>query len=82
MYFETHKEELLANAEARIEQMKHLQELGLVPLDGDFVPSVHYPPITQYEGCDQDELYGDYTLPADGLMDVYVHFPFCENPWR
>ena len=79
MYFETHKEELLANAEARIEQMKHLQELGLVPLDGDFVPSVHYPPITQYEGCDQDELYGDYTLPADGLMDVYVHFPFCEN---
>lgn len=79
MYFKEKKAELLANADARVEQLKKLQELGLICDDGEFVPSVHYPPITQYDFCQQTNIYEGYTPPADGLMDIYVHFPFCER---
>ena len=72
-----HKEELLRHAEEVFSQVEELQRLGLVCKDGDFVPSVHYPPITQYDPCDIDEYFKTYTLPADGMMDVYVHIPFC-----
>jgi len=54
-----------------------LQREGLIPKHGDFVPSVHYPPITQYDPLSEDELLGTYTVPSDGLLDVYVHIPFC-----
>ncbi|HWQ96237.1 MAG TPA: radical SAM protein [Candidatus Methylomirabilis sp.] len=56
-----------------------LQAAGLICHDGDFVPSVHYPPITQYSAITEDELFAGYTLPQDGLLDIYVHIPFCER---
>lgn len=71
------KAELLAHAEQTFAQVEELQRLGLICDDGDFVPSVHYPPITQYNSCDIDEYFETYTMPADGMMDVYVHIPFC-----
>ena len=73
------REDLLVRAKARIGDMKRLQELGLIPKDGDFVPSVHYPPITQYPPTTEEELFASYTLPEDGLLDIYVHLPFCER---
>ena len=51
--------------------------MGLICDDGDFIPSVHYPPITQYNSCDIDTYFKTYTQPADGMMDIYVHIPFC-----
>ena len=71
------KAELLAHAEEVFAQVEELQRLGLICDDGDFVPSVHYPPITQYNSCDIDEYFETYTQPADGMTDVYVHVPFC-----
>jgi oxygen-independent coproporphyrinogen III oxidase len=71
--------ELLAKARQRVDQVKKLQAAGLICYDGDFVPSVHYPPITQYPFITQDDLLVGYTLPQDGLLDVYVHIPFCEQ---
>lgn len=71
------KAELLNHAEEVFAKVQEYQRLGLVCDDGDFVPSVHYPPITQYDPCDIDEYFKTYTLPADGLMDIYVHIPFC-----
>lgn len=71
------KDELLRHAEEVFAKVQKYQRLGLVCDDGDFVPSVHYPPITQYEPCDIDAYLQSYTLPADGLMDIYVHIPFC-----
>ena len=56
-----------------------LQELGLECDDGDFVPSVHYPPITQYPLETEETVFEGYTPPADGRMDLYVHFPFCKQ---
>ena len=79
MYYTQNKDALFENAEKRINQLKKLQELGLLCKDGEFVPSVHYPPITQYDFCEQNNIYDGYTLPEDGLIDVYIHFPFCEN---
>jgi len=73
-----HKD-LLAKALQRIDEIKKLQVAGLICHDGDFVPSVHYPPITQYPATTEDELLANYTLPHDGLLDVYVHIPFCEQ---
>ncbi len=72
-----HKKELLHHAEEMFAKVAHLQELGLICKEGDFVPSVHYPPITQYNSCESEEYLSSYTLPADGMMDVYVHIPFC-----
>lgn len=73
------KNELLTNARQRFDDIKKLQSLGLICHDGDFVPSVHYPPITQYPPITEDELFEDYKLPTDGLLDIYVHIPFCER---
>jgi len=71
------KMELIAHAEEVFSKVEECQRLGLICNDGDFVPSVHYPPITQYDPCDIDEYFKTYTQPADGLMDIYVHIPFC-----
>lgn len=71
--------ELLVKASQRVDEIRKLQASGLICHDGDFVPSVHYPPITQYPPITEDELFAGYTLPQDGLLDVYVHFPFCER---
>lgn len=70
---------LRKSAAEKFELVKELQEKGLVCLDGDFVPSVHYPPITEYPDVTQDFILGDYTVPEDGKIDVYVHIPFCER---
>jgi oxygen-independent coproporphyrinogen III oxidase len=71
--------ELLEKARQRVDEVKKLQAAGLICKDGDFVPSVHYPPITQYPSITQDDLFAGYILPQDGLLDVYVHIPFCEQ---
>lgn len=68
---------LRKKAEEKFQIVEELQRKGLVCLDGDFVPSVHYPPITQYPDVTQEEILGDYTVPADGKIDIYVHIPFC-----
>ncbi len=71
--------ELFAKARKRVDEISRLQTAGLICHDGDFVPSVHYPPITQYSTITEDELFANYTLPQDGLFDIYVHIPFCER---
>ncbi len=70
-------EDLIASARGRVEDFERLRRSGLVCLDGDFFPSVHYPPITMYPAVDQRRLLADYRPPDDGLFDVYVHVPFC-----
>lgn len=76
---ETKYMELLTKAKRRLEDIKGLQSKGLICRDGDFVPSVHYPPITKYPLSTEEELFNGYTIPQDGLVDIYVHFPFCEQ---
>lgn len=70
---------LRERAEEKFRAVLEMQEKGLVCLDGDFVPSVHYPPITQYPQVSQDYILGDYTVPEDGMIDIYVHIPFCDR---
>jgi oxygen-independent coproporphyrinogen-3 oxidase len=60
-----------------VEDLRRLQRAGLVCSSGDFFPSVHYPPITMIPPVDERELFRGYAAPADGLFDVYAHFPFC-----
>ncbi len=67
------------SVESRVRDFERLRELGLIASSGDFFPSVHYPPITMYPEAEEEELLGDYVLPADGLFDVYLHLPFCEQ---
>lgn len=71
--------ERIENSKDMINKVKFLQKEGLICYDGDFVPSVHYPPITKYPPMTMEELYSSYSLPLDGKLDVYVHFPFCEK---
>ncbi|MCL1918111.1 MAG: radical SAM protein [Peptococcaceae bacterium] len=72
----TYKDYLL-HANERFKMVQELQKEGLICDNGEFVPSVHYPPITQYNAMSPNEVLQNYTLPADGMTDIYVHFPFC-----
>ena len=74
---QSRKNELIQHAEEQFRRIEKLQALGLICSDGDFVPSVHYPPITEYPDCDVEEYLAGYEYPADGFMDLYVHVPFC-----
>lgn len=69
----------IAHARRCLPLLAHWQRQGLVPLDGDFVPSVHYPPITQYPLATEEAAYAGYTQPSSGKLDIYVHFPFCQR---
>jgi len=64
-------------AEEHVKVFHALQRAGLICLDGDFFPSVHYPPITMYDPISEEDLFASYVLPADGKFDLYVHIPFC-----
>jgi len=71
------RKEAGAAVEKRAGDFRRLQALGLIPLDGDFYPVVHYPGITMYPPAGEEDLFRGYTPPADGRISVYVHIPFC-----
>jgi oxygen-independent coproporphyrinogen III oxidase len=73
------RESLMESAKSRIEDLERLRKLGVVCRDGDFFPSVHYPPITMYPEMTDDELLEGYEMPEDGRLDVYAHIPFCKQ---
>ncbi len=53
------------------------RRLGLICRDGEFYPSVHYPPITMYPFASERALLGSYVPPPDNRFSIYVHIPFC-----
>ncbi|MDD5772429.1 MAG: radical SAM protein [bacterium] len=71
------KAKLLKDAEERIKDLNKLQKEGLICLDGQFFPSVHYPPINMYPPIDEKTLFKGYANPSGNLFDIYVHIPFC-----
>jgi oxygen-independent coproporphyrinogen-3 oxidase len=70
---------LMQNALNRVADFNRFREEGLICRDGEFFPSVHYPPITMYHEVDEDALFKTYTLPQDRKFDVYAHIPFCKQ---
>ena len=76
----SHQDILTPRTKQRLEEHKQFQDLGLINRYGDFFPGgVHYPPITMYPEITEEELFQGYSLPADGLIDVYAHIPFCQQ---
>jgi len=74
------RDDLIAQARSRLEDVNRLRDLGLIPKSADFSPGgVHYPPITQYRPITEDEMFANYSMPADGKLDVYAHIPFCRQ---
>lgn len=72
--------ELIADAQRFLVEYRKFKDLGLISRSGDFFPSgVHYPPITMYPPITQEEMFKDYRLPDDGLLDIYIHLPFCQQ---
>ncbi|AKG22937.1 coproporphyrinogen-III oxidase family protein [Calothrix sp. 336/3] len=69
----------MERARSRVADFQRLQAAGLICKDGDFFPSVHYPPITMYQPITQEELFAGYSVPEDGLLDIYAHIPFCRQ---
>jgi oxygen-independent coproporphyrinogen-3 oxidase len=61
----------------RLLDHKRFKAAGLICLDGQFFPSVHYPPITMYPSITEDELFSGYANPSSGTFSIYVHIPFC-----
>ena len=72
-------QELIAVAQRRLKDVSDLKEMGLLPLDGQFFPSVHYPPITMYDTFSEEAFLSGYKTPADGRWVIYVHIPFCPS---
>jgi len=62
---------------ASVDDFHKYQDLGMIPSHGDFIPAVHYPPITRYPEITQEDMFRGYNMPEDGLIDIYVHIPFC-----
>lgn len=77
MQTDERRKKLIQHADEVFQKVLEYQKLGLVCDDGDFVPSVHYPPITQYPAGDAETALKDFVYPEDGYMDIYVHIPFC-----
>ena len=72
--------ELLDIAQKRVSDFKVMQKLGVHCNTGEFIPAgVHYPPITLYPNIEYEQMYKGYSVPKDGLTDIYVHFPFCSK---
>jgi oxygen-independent coproporphyrinogen-3 oxidase len=71
--------ELFDRAQERVRDLHDLQASGLVPLDGDFFPSVHYPPITMYDQIGPGELLEGYDNPFGNKYSIYLHIPYCEH---
>lgn len=69
--------DIINSARKRVGDFRKLQQAGLICLDGDFFPSVHYPPITMYPPISEQDLFAGYCNPADNLFDIYAHIPFC-----
>ncbi len=72
-------QELFELAQERVRDLHALQGLGLVPRDGDFFPSVHYPPITMYDPMEPGDLLKGYDNPFGDKFSIYLHIPFCEH---
>ena len=72
-----HRDEIMQAAQKRVDEVLALQQKGLICTTGKFVPSVHYPPITQYPFHTQEEIMKTYKNPENGMFDIYVHIPFC-----
>ncbi|MBU4252363.1 MAG: coproporphyrinogen III oxidase family protein [Candidatus Omnitrophica bacterium] len=70
---------LMQSAEEKVKELniKELQNAGVICLDGQFFPSVHYPPITMYPLITEEALFKGYNNPPDGLFVIYAHIPFC-----
>ena len=77
---ETTTKKVVAEARGILADYDRLRQAGLIPEHGDFFPSVHYPPITRYPRIMEDQLFAGYSLPADDLLSVYAHIPFCIRP--
>ncbi len=71
--------ELYGLAQERVRDLHTMQKLGLVPLDGDFFPSVHYPPITMYDPIEPGAFLEGYENPFRDKFSIYLHIPFCEH---
>lgn len=72
--------DLLSATENRIKEYRELKQLGMILKSGEFFPAgVHYPPITDYDEMPYDEMFRTYTMPENGNLDIYVHFPFCSK---
>lgn len=64
----------------RWQEFQHFQDIGLIPIHGEFSPAgVHYPPITNYLPLTQEEAYTNFSEEVSGEFDVYVHIPFCHR---
>lgn len=73
-------QEYITLSTPRWKEFQKFQELGLIPIHGDFSPAgVHYPPITNYLPTTQEKAYKDYNETNPGEFDVYVHIPFCHK---
>lgn len=73
------KSDLILEAKGRVKDFKKLQKAGLICLNGAFFPGISYPPVTMYPLITEEAFLRGYQLLPDGLLDVYVHIPFCEK---
>jgi oxygen-independent coproporphyrinogen-3 oxidase len=71
--------ELIDKAEKMVRELDIplLKNEGLLALNNQFFPSVHYPPITMYPDITEENLFRGYRVPPDKLFDMYLHIPFC-----
>ncbi len=74
-------DDLLQQARQGLAQLapQELRREGLLPLSGEFVPSLYYPPLNRLTEADETRAFAGYRPPTDGPLTVYLHIPFCRQ---
>ena len=71
----------IEQAKSRLQQLniEELQNVGLIPNDGLYYPTIYYPPIPMYGSSDEAAILDGLVYDESRPSSVYIHIPFCRS---
>ncbi len=75
------REDLLRAAHAWREALdpEGLRAAGLLPLSGEFAPTIYYPPLSALEPLDARRAFEGRAVETRESVAIYLHVPFCRS---
>lgn len=68
-----------AKNQLQLFNVQELQNVGLIPNDGLYYPTIYYPPIPMYGGSDEAAMLNGLNYDTARPPSVYIHIPFCRS---
>lgn len=67
----------IATEKVKSFNLNELVELGFLPKEIEYFPSIYYPPITMYPSSNEEEAFKGLQYNQDDPLSLYIHIPFC-----